>query len=519
MTRFGAWNRPTEQTYDVIVVGGGGSGLACAVKAAEYGARVLVLEKCPALGGTTGIAIGSFTANGTDLQRKRRITDNPDDHEVDAGKFGPADHQRRNNQALRRYFLGETAATLEWLCQLGLVFHGPNPEPPNRVPRMHNVVPNAKAYIAAFHLQLIRHGGTVLCNAYVEELQRDGPRVTGVMARVDGKRLGFVARQGVVLAAGDYANSPTTITRFKGPRFAAIEGINPQATGDGHRLAESAGAHLVNMDLTYGPELRFVPRGSRGFEQLLPSRGIGLTLLGLLLPFVPPFVVRRLVKRLLVTWQHPEDSLFADGAILLNREGNRFCNERSSPDREIAVAAQPGKIAWLLLDSRLADRYSSWPHFVSTAPEIAYAYVADYLRLRSDVAVAGDSVEDIAAKRGLPIEAARRAVREWNQTILSAQPDEFGRNGNGTPLSGSRWVLLGPVKSYFTTTEGGAAISHQMQVLSLDQQPIPGLYAVGQNGLGGMVLWGHGLHIAWAITSGRLVGDALGRQTLRKPAP
>ena len=37
----------------------------------------------------------------------------------------------------------------------------------------------------------------------------------------------------------------------------------------------------------------------------------------------------------------------------------------------------------------------------------------------------------------------------------------------------------------------------------------PGLYAVGQNGLSGMVLWGHGLHIAWAITSGRLAGRAV----------
>jgi fumarate reductase flavoprotein subunit len=42
-------------------------------------------------------------------------------------------------------------------------------------------------------------------------------------------------------------------------------------------------------------------------------------------------------------------------------------------------------------------------------------------------------------------------------------------------------------------------------------QPIEGLYASGSNGLSGMVLWGHGLHIAWAITSGRLLGELLGR--------
>lgn len=79
-------------------------------------------------------------------------------------------------------------------------------------------------------------------------------------------------------------------------------------------------------------------------------------------------------------------------------------------------------------------------------------------------------------------------------------------------MDGERWVLLGPVKAYFTTTEGGAAVNRHMQVVDDRGSPIRGLYAVGQNGLGGMVLWGHGLHIAWAITSGRLVGEALGRQ-------
>jgi len=49
-------------TFDVIVVGGGGSGLAAAVSAAQEGGRVLVLEKQKQIGGTTGIAVGSFTA-------------------------------------------------------------------------------------------------------------------------------------------------------------------------------------------------------------------------------------------------------------------------------------------------------------------------------------------------------------------------------------------------------------------------------------------------------------------------
>ena len=46
-----------------------------------------------------------------------------------------------------------------------------------------------------------------------------------------------------------------------------------------------------------------------------------------------------------------------------------------------------------------------------------------------------------------------------------------------------------------------------MEALDEQGQVIPGLYAIGSNGMGGQILWGHGLHIAWAITSGRLVGE------------
>ena len=38
--------------YDVIVVGGGTAGIPCALFAAKNGARVLLIEKSPALGGT-----------------------------------------------------------------------------------------------------------------------------------------------------------------------------------------------------------------------------------------------------------------------------------------------------------------------------------------------------------------------------------------------------------------------------------------------------------------------------------
>ncbi|MGI6417441.1 MAG: FAD-binding protein [Thermoguttaceae bacterium] len=187
-----------------------------------------------------------------------------------------------------------------------------------------------------------------------------------------------------------------------------------------------------------------------------------------------------------------------------------------SPSREVAVANQAEKIAYILMDQRLSERYSAWPHFISTAPEIAYAYVSDYLRLRPDVAIAGKTAAEVAEARSMPAAEVQRTLDRYNTFAAGQEKDPFDRTDRPSPLAGSRWVLLGPVKAYFTTTEGGAAINEQMQVLDEDDRPIPGLYAVGQNGLGGMVLWGHGLHIAWAITSGRLTGTRLGELARRR---
>jgi len=160
-----------------------------------------------------------------------------------------------------------------------------------------------------------------------------------------------------------------------------------------------------------------------------------------------------MVKRLLVSWQHPEDSLLTDGAILVNRAGLRFCDESVSPEREIAVAAQADGLAYLLLDERLASLYSAWPHYISTAPEIAYAYVRDYLKLRPDVTIERSDLRSLAIARGLPPDSLTKTVERFNAMTSSGSGD-IARGGTVAALTGSRWVLMGPVKAYFTNSEG-----------------------------------------------------------------
>ena len=68
------------------------------------------------------------------------------------------------------------------------------------------------------------------------------------------------------------------------------------------------------------------------------------------------------------------------------------------------------------------------------------------------------------------------------------------------------FYALGPAISWIVFSEGGLKVDEQLRVLHRDGEPIPGLYAAGSAGQGGVLLEGHGHHLSWAFTSGRLAG-------------
>ncbi len=74
------------------------------------------------------------------------------------------------------------------------------------------------------------------------------------------------------------------------------------------------------------------------------------------------------------------------------------------------------------------------------------------------------------------------------------------------PLGEGPYVALGPVRSVFVHSEGGLVVDSQHRVLGADGKPLPGLYAAGSTGQGGLLLKGHGHHLAWAFVSGRRAG-------------
>jgi succinate dehydrogenase/fumarate reductase flavoprotein subunit len=479
---------------DVVVVGGGGSGLAAAVEAASLGRRVILLEKHARLGGTTGRSIGSITATNTPHQIRKGILDSPEHHLEDLNLFN-APLGAPDNEALKRILVDNAPDTFRWLMGMGIEFYGPMIELPHRKPRMHNVLPNSGSYIYHLERKARSLGVEIHTSARVTRLVKEGNRIAGVMCNTARGIQTFRARGGVVLACGDYSASVPFREKYISPEMAAVQPINPTNTGDGHEMVLGLGGRIINGHLSLSG-IRFQPPPPSFIAKIPPYRAI-TRFMNLALERLPGWLLRPFIMSFLTTVLVPSPKLFRNGAVLVNKKGERFTDELEGLAGPLS--RQPEQCAYILLDGDLVQKFSAWPHYVSTAPGVAYAFLPDYRRSRRDVYHEAPTLAELAGKIGVPASALEATVRSLSQTA-SREGRTYASFKRGP------YIALGPVRYFINFTDGGVAVNNRLQVLGSGDTPVPGLYAAGLIGMGGVLLEGHGHHLGWAFTSGRLAG-------------
>ena len=465
---------------DVVILGAGGAGLAAAVSASEAGAEVVVLEKMGVMGGTTRWAVGSISGARTRLQETQGIEDSVDNFQEDMNLF-TSDLLPKDNIALRALLAREAGVTIDWLEDMGIVFAGPYPEKPNRVSRMHNTIPGALSILKTLKSRALKGGVKFIYSAITQRLLIDQEgRVIGVAYTQDRDLYEVRACKGIILATGDFSGSEILRQTYLSEAAAKSIPICLQNTGDGHLMAKDIGADLCNMDIVFGPQMRFPRAPNKSILEGMPNWPLLARLARWMLNYLPSFALKPLVAPLMVSNMSPSEKLFQHGALLIDGDGNFL----SHANPAISIAMSSTKKAYMLFSDSTAKLFNSFPNYVSTAPGIAYAYINDYLKARPDIASQYQDLSELAQ-------------------ALKIKEDKLRSIGG---INTQNIYVLGPIYPMLTTTEGGLAVDTQCRVLDTDQKPIRGLYAAGCAGQGGLLLRGHGLHLAWVFTSGRIAG-------------
>ena len=496
----------TQQSdYDVVVVGGGGSGLAAAIAAASEGARTVVLEKADELRGSTGRSVGSIAASATPDQQRLGIDDSADRHLADyrvlSGTLAATE-----NIELAKLLTHNVTDTLAWLRGMGMEFFGPVGEAPHSAPRLHNVLPGSRSYIYHLERKARQLGVTIELGVAGDRLVQNAGRVSGVETRgADGSRVVYSARRAVVLASGDFSASAELKSKWIDDRVARFVPVNPCATGDAQRMAIELGGQVLNAEVFDVPSMRLAPPPSEGLfgllQRLAPRRYLTAPI-GWGMAHLPNWLIRALMMGFVTTYLSPREALFDAGAILVDTAGRLRSDSPENINLVVAGLGEEG--GYIIGDRALYRKFSADPYYVATAPGVAFAYMPDFRRSRKDVYAEASTLPELATEIGVPAATLSKSVAAANESLA----------GGSAPLTEGPFFALGPVRAYLLQTNGGLAVSTDLEVLGADDRPLPGLYAAGNAGQGGLALFGHGHHLGWAFTSGRIAGRNAARSAI-----
>ncbi|MGI5116098.1 flavocytochrome c [Treponema sp. SP13] len=439
-----------DMKTDVVVVGGGGAGIAAALSAAEKGVHVILIEKMGALGGATQLSAGIIPAVGTKQQKDAGIEDNND--------WFARDILRPSNYSVRRdlvYTVVENSKSLiEWLeskgCRFTLVTRSLYYGQSNY--RMH-ISDRLGAGMTAALIDNLEHveNITVMCGTTgIGLLTNDKGEVVGVRAN-DGINDFNITANNTVLATSGFGANDEMVKTYMPEVASAFKYVAPGATGEGILWGQRLGAAVANMKAYQGHAFYN--------EQIHASLSQGMANMG---------------------------------GIFVNSNGIRFTNEYGGySELTPHVLAQPGHFAYLIINDDIA---------AATAAFAGYK--------EKGIVVSGNTPKQLADALGINADALSNTFERYEASIKRGE-DEFNKTKLPKNWNGPYYAMK--ITGDLRHTQGGLVTDVAAHVLKADGTVIQGLYAAGGCTEGfastGGAAYMSGDGLLQALVFGRIAGE------------
>ena len=404
---------------DVVVVGAGLAGLTAAIRAQENGADVILLEKMSFTGGNSKLSSGAFFLGGTEIQAAAGVEDTPDlFYDYIMEKSGG---KRDPIQVRAVADMGNDA--IKWLMTAGIqVSDEVSAVMGCPVYRVHHALPNAPGMIDVLTATAKERGIELLLDTPATELivKEDGA-VAGVKANAaDGGVLTVNAKK-VILAAGGFGADPELLKKYWGLNSVGYAGVT----------------------------------GTTG-EMIVACLELGADTMDISEPWLSPTI--EVTTNTLMT-----SGEISKGAILVTSDGKRFTNEPASyMETSQAVYATGEEVVYEIFDSNVKELQVKVPDYIAMG-----------------VVTEAATLEELAAKIGLPAENLIATVETYNAGVRGDAPDPFGREIYGKECNKGPYYSI-TVRPGTIMTPGGLKVNEKCEVIKTDGTTIPNLYAIGE---------------------------------------
>ncbi len=466
---------------DLVVIGGGAAGMIGAINASQQGLNVVLLEKQEFLGGASAICGGIVVAQGSEAQRNMgEKGDTPSKMAYDLLHNG---HQRNDLSGLTFYALN-VGKSIDWAVKQGVQLDtkaGFAFRAEHKTPRVIPFVGGCPQYAQTLREVLATTKTDVKLTTRATKLITTDGAVTGVEAKAKDGTTYEIAAKAVLLATGGYGWNKEML---QGDLKHALYYGPVSSTGDGHKMAEEAGAALQLMDCG-----KIYPQGIESSPGIAKS-----TLQG-------------------------NNAAYDISGILVDINGRRVTNEKGAGKDILAtLMKQKDATLYLLMDKPSFEAFRKIIGNNGVTPAEVDKWLASNGK-SAPVFAHGNTLEEAAAAAGVDATGLKATIERYNGFVKAGKDEDFGRPVRfmKKTIDTSGPMYLVEQKPRFATSLGSVVVDTSLHVLDKAGRPIPNLYAAGEvaNAVHGDDS-APGANVGWGITSGKAVSDVIVKELAAK---